>query len=108
MCRFERDDFSSNSHPALTFCLSMISAQTLCVCREGKPVSTFPDHALPEPRGGAAVGFAAASLRWRDLRFHERQNFRWRGVGRAGIERRRRIVFEPKLDNLRGLSIDQE
>jgi GNAT superfamily N-acetyltransferase len=25
----------------------MISAQTLCVCREGKPVSTFPDHALP-------------------------------------------------------------
>src|ERR1700690_4199532 len=24
----------------------MISAQTLCVCREGKPVSTFPDHAL--------------------------------------------------------------
>ncbi|MFH0297818.1 hypothetical protein AAFX91_11335, partial [Bradyrhizobium sp. 31Argb] len=26
--------------------LSMISAQTLRVCREGKPVSTFPDHAL--------------------------------------------------------------
>src|SRR5258708_9865129 len=24
----------------------MISAQTLCVCREGKPVSTFPVHAL--------------------------------------------------------------
>src|SRR5438445_343280 len=23
----------------------MISAQTLCVCREGKPVPTFPDHA---------------------------------------------------------------
>src|SRR5256886_1064775 len=28
------------------FCLSMISAQTLRVCRGGKPVSTFPDHAL--------------------------------------------------------------
>src|SRR6267142_3638349 len=28
------------------FCLSMISAQTLRVCREGKPVPTFPDHAL--------------------------------------------------------------
>src|SRR5207245_4802810 len=27
------------------FYLSMISAQTLCVCREGKPVPTFPDHA---------------------------------------------------------------
>src|SRR6202048_655942 len=45
--RSERDDFSSNRHPALSFCLSMISAQTLRVCREGKPVPTFPDHALP-------------------------------------------------------------
>jgi hypothetical protein len=26
--------------------LSMISAQTLRVCREGKPIPTFPDHAL--------------------------------------------------------------
>jgi len=24
----------------------MISAQTLCVCRKGKPLHTFPDHAL--------------------------------------------------------------
>src|SRR5712692_839955 len=54
-CALERDDFSSNRHRALSFCLSMISAQTLCVCREGKPVPThrvvaqghaFPDHAL--------------------------------------------------------------
>src|SRR5882672_6927619 len=37
----ERDDFSSNRHPALSFCLSMISAQTLRVCREGKPVPTL-------------------------------------------------------------------
>src|SRR6266849_2431748 len=42
----ERDDFSSNRHPALSFCLSMISAQTLRVCPVGKPVPTFPDHAL--------------------------------------------------------------
>jgi len=34
----ERDDFSSNHHPALTFCLSMIFFR--------KPVSTFRDHAL--------------------------------------------------------------
>src|SRR5712664_3806071 len=34
----ELDDFSSNRHPTLSFCLSMISAQTLRVCREGKPV----------------------------------------------------------------------
>ena len=40
------DGSFSNHHPALSFCLSMISAQTLCVCREGKPASTFPDHAL--------------------------------------------------------------
>jgi hypothetical protein len=37
---------SSNRHPALPFCLSMIFGQTLRVCPEGKPVSTFPDHAL--------------------------------------------------------------
>src|SRR6266704_7042578 len=50
-----RDDFSSNRHPALSFCLSMISGQTLRVCPEEKPVPThrivarghaFPDHAL--------------------------------------------------------------
>jgi hypothetical protein len=41
----ERDDLSSNRHPARVCCLSMISAQTLRVCREEKPVSTFPDHA---------------------------------------------------------------
>ncbi|GCC46167.1 hypothetical protein chiPu_0030061, partial [Chiloscyllium punctatum] len=29
------------------------------------------------------------------------------GVGRAGIERRRRIVFEPELDRFRGLAIDE-
>jgi hypothetical protein len=40
------DDLSSNRHPALSIYLSMISGQTLRVCPEGKPVSTFPDHAL--------------------------------------------------------------
>jgi hypothetical protein len=39
----ERDDFSSNHHPALSFCLSMIFF--------GKPVPTFPDHALTFRRG---------------------------------------------------------
>src|SRR6266481_8287109 len=34
----ERDDVSKKSHPALSFCLSMIFS--------GKPVPTFPDHAL--------------------------------------------------------------
>src|SRR6266581_7685476 len=29
-----------------SLCLSMISGQTLRVCPEGKPVPTFPDHAL--------------------------------------------------------------
>jgi len=38
----EQDDFSANRHPALSFCLSMIFF--------GKPVPTFPDHALgPHP-----------------------------------------------------------
>jgi len=35
-----------NTAVSLVYCLSMISAQTLRVCREGKPVPTFPDHAL--------------------------------------------------------------
>jgi hypothetical protein len=30
---------------AYPLCLSMIPAQTLRVCRDGKPVPTFPDHA---------------------------------------------------------------
>jgi hypothetical protein len=29
----------------------MISAQTRCVCREGKPLHTFPDHAPDIPAG---------------------------------------------------------
>jgi hypothetical protein len=37
----ERDSFSSNSHPALSYCLSMISAQRLRVSREGKPLPTL-------------------------------------------------------------------
>src|SRR5258708_36212886 len=51
-CRadLEQDDFSSNRHLALAFCLSMISAQTLRVCREGKPLHTFPDHAVTVQR----------------------------------------------------------
>src|SRR6266568_7237080 len=50
----EWHDFSPNRHPTLSFCLSMISGQTLRVCPEGKPVPTphqvrgrlFPDHAV--------------------------------------------------------------
>ena len=34
----ERDDFSSNRHPALAYCWSMIFSE--------KPGSTFRDHAL--------------------------------------------------------------
>jgi hypothetical protein len=38
--------------------LSMISGQTLRVSPEGKPVSTFPDHAL-----GVLAGIAAEAAR---------------------------------------------
>src|SRR3981189_786117 len=33
-----------------SLCLSMISGQTLRVCPEGKPGSTFPDHAVESRR----------------------------------------------------------
>src|ERR1700726_1051956 len=36
-----------------SYCLSMISGQTLRVCPEGKPVPTFPDHALRKRHGPA-------------------------------------------------------
>jgi hypothetical protein len=57
--QIERDDFSSNRHPALSFDLSMISGQTLRVCPEGKPVPTFPDHALVSRKSGEFQGDAA-------------------------------------------------
>ena len=40
--------------------------------------------------------------------FQQCQDFGGRGLGRAGIERRRRIVFEPELDCLRSLAVDQD
>ena len=42
----ERDDNSSNRHPALSACLSMILF--------GKPVPTFPDHSLADGRPRSA------------------------------------------------------
>ena len=42
------------------------------------------------------------------LSFMKAQDFRRRGVRRAGIERRRGIVFEAELDGLRGLSVVQQ
>ena len=42
----DHDPIRLNRIMISSLCLSMISAQTLCVCREGKPVPTFPDHAL--------------------------------------------------------------
>jgi hypothetical protein len=45
--RLERNDFSSNRHPTLIFLFEHdLRANAFRVCREGKPVPTFPDHAL--------------------------------------------------------------
>ncbi|MFH0303287.1 hypothetical protein AAFX91_40395 [Bradyrhizobium sp. 31Argb] len=43
---FDHDPIGRNRIMISSLCWSMISAQTLRVCREGKPVSTFPDQAL--------------------------------------------------------------
>src|ERR1700681_1150259 len=66
----ERDDFSSNRHPALSFCLSMISGQTLRVCPEGKPVPTlgsspracFSGSCSSQPRGEQHENSSLAEL----------------------------------------------
>jgi hypothetical protein len=57
----DRDDASSNRHPNLSFCLSMISAQTLRVCREGKTGAHFSgscskvaDSGGPDPQRRSA------------------------------------------------------
>jgi hypothetical protein len=64
----ERDDFLRIVIALFSFCLRMIFAQTLRVCREGKPVPTphqvrgrhFPDHACgrhsPQNRRGLRQG----------------------------------------------------
>src|ERR1700732_3454729 len=56
--------FSSNRHPALSFCLSMIFF--------GKPVPTFPDHALAvfgrSNQSSPATGFGFIASAWRKPR----------------------------------------
>src|SRR5882724_5670720 len=42
----DHDPIRLNRIMISSLCLSMISGQTLGVCPEGKPVPTFPDHAL--------------------------------------------------------------
>ncbi len=60
----ERDEIRMNRHRALDSCLRMISAQTLRVCREGKPLYAFPDHA---PRSPAMSGRLHAGRTLRDI-----------------------------------------
>src|ERR1700681_2308784 len=61
-----------------------------------------------EPRGGPGGGIEPALAERLDLLLHECEDFRRRGIRRAGGERRRRIVFEPELDHLRGLAVDHD
>src|SRR5882762_5613661 len=42
----ERDDFSSNRHPALSFCLSMIFSENRYPPSDQVRGHAFPDHAL--------------------------------------------------------------
>src|ERR1700687_5436749 len=76
-----------------------------------RPFSFFLEWILAtlrQPRGGALDRLTAAQLGRRDLLFHEGENFRRGGIGRAGIERWCRIIFEPELDHLRGLPVDHD
>src|SRR6266699_5995303 len=88
-------------HPALSFCLSMISAQTLRVCPEGKPVPTrrvvarghaFPDHALSEGRPAekpdSSFGLDVGCLDDRPPSFRFGLLERTQGFGRLLRERR--------------------
>src|SRR5258707_3644078 len=48
--RLDHDPIRLNRIMISCLCWSMISGQTLRVCPEGKPVPTFPDHALSDGR----------------------------------------------------------
>ena len=67
----------------------------------------FLSRGLGQPRRGALDHLAAAD-RLCAIRSSSRRGLRRRGVGRAGIERRRRVVFEPELDRFRGLRSMQQ
>jgi hypothetical protein len=56
--RLKRDCFRPKCNRVLAYCLHMISAQTPCVCREGKPVPTFRIM-HQKPKGPLAVCPAA-------------------------------------------------
>src|SRR5438552_12091577 len=47
--RLDHDPIRLNRIMISSLCLSMISGQTLRVCPDGKPASTFPDHARALP-----------------------------------------------------------
>ena len=74
----ERDDFSSSRHPALSFCLSMISAQTLRVCREGKPGPTLGSSPRACFSGSCSIAERSGIMRYPDVsalsRFNERRD----------------------------------
>src|SRR5580704_5673342 len=83
----------------------------------GPVASAFCYHCLPVKRrctasrypfSRTAVCLAASLLSRRIPFFQARENFRRRGIGRTGIERWRRIVFEPQLDRFRGLPVAQD
>jgi len=63
--RLKRDEMRLTRHRALALCLRMISAQTLRVCREGKPLfsgSCFSAHYAIEIVTGAHLALSALAL----------------------------------------------
>jgi hypothetical protein len=57
--QIERDDFSSNRHPALSFDLSMDLRANASRLSRGKTGAIFPDHALVSKNSGEFQGDAA-------------------------------------------------
>ena len=87
----------SNRHPALAFCLSMISAQTLRVWREGKPVPTFPDYALARAGTNGLLGSFDVADRSAKQLYDQADASRWnaprRPHGNADRLKLRRLFF---------------
>src|SRR6266581_5800549 len=98
MRSLEHDDFSSNRHPALSFCLSMIFF--------GNPVSTFPDHALmkimPLDKIGDQTCHLSRSFERGEMADIENVNFRqWRftKVGFRARSGEKFVAISPNDEN---------
>src|SRR5258708_7035787 len=79
----------------------MISAQTPCVCREGKPLHTFPDHASGQQRRPGRIGSVARRPHALLVAAGDVDGEQPRSAGAAGVAVRRVADLQGKANTNR-------